>query len=39
MGERVGLVPVRDASSLVDLHDEDGLKVAKALLEQKEQVP
>ena len=39
MGERVGLVPVRDASSLVDLHDEDGLKLAKALLEQKEQVP
>jgi N-acylneuraminate cytidylyltransferase len=38
MGERVGLVPLRDASSLIDLHDEDGLKLAKALLEQKESV-
>lgn len=31
-GDRIGLVPLRDASSLVDLHDEDGVKLAEALL-------
>jgi len=35
LGDRVGLVPVRDASSLVDLHDEDGLRLAQALLQTK----
>jgi len=34
LGERVGLVPLRDASSLVDLHDEDGLRLAEALINQ-----
>ena len=37
LGDRVGLVPVRDLSSLIDLHDDDGLKLAKALLEQERQ--
>lgn len=32
LGERVGLVPVRDASSLVDLREPDGLRLAEALL-------
>jgi CMP-N-acetylneuraminic acid synthetase len=32
LGERVGVVPVRDLSSLVDLHDEDGLLLAERLL-------
>lgn len=32
LGDRIGLVPVRDATSLVDLHDEDGLRLAQALL-------
>lgn len=32
LGDRIGLVPLRDASSLVDLHDEDGFKLAEALL-------
>lgn len=34
-GDRIGLVPLRDASSLVDLHDEDGLKLAEVLLQQR----
>ena len=32
LGQRVGVVPVRDCSSLVDLHDPDGLRLAKLLL-------
>jgi len=32
LGDRIGLIPVRDISSVLDLHDEDGLKLAKALL-------
>lgn len=34
LGDRIGLVPLWDPSSLVDLHDEDGLKLAQALLQQ-----
>ncbi len=33
LGDRIGLVPVRDVSSQVDLHDEDGLRLAQALLQ------
>lgn len=32
LGERVGVVPVRDLGSLVDLHDEDGVRLAELLL-------
>ena len=32
LGRRVGLVPVRDLSSLVDLHDADGRTLAELLL-------
>jgi N-acylneuraminate cytidylyltransferase/CMP-N,N'-diacetyllegionaminic acid synthase len=32
LGEKVGVVPVRDCSSLIDLHDPDGLRLAKLLL-------
>ena len=32
LGDRIGLVPVRDVSSVLDLHDEDGLRLAEALL-------
>ena len=33
LGRHVGVVPVRDLSSLVDLHDEDGLRLAELLLQ------
>lgn len=33
LGERVGVVPVRDPGSLVDLHDEDGMRLAELLLQ------
>jgi N-acylneuraminate cytidylyltransferase len=36
LGDKVGLVPVRDASSMVDLHDEGGFRVAQALLREAE---
>lgn len=36
LGERVGLVPVRDPSSLLDLHDEGGLELTRILLESQE---
>jgi N-acylneuraminate cytidylyltransferase len=39
LGDRVGLVPVRDASSLIDLHDEDGWKLAQALLQPHSEGP
>lgn len=32
LGDRIGLVPIRGASSMLDLHDEDGLKLAQALI-------
>jgi CMP-N-acetylneuraminic acid synthetase len=32
LGERVGVVPVRDPSSLVDLRDDDGRRLAELLL-------
>ena len=32
LGEHVGIVPVRDLSSAVDLHDEGGLRLAELLL-------
>lgn len=35
LGDRIGLVPLRDCASLIDLHDEDGLKLAQALLKEK----
>lgn len=35
LGDRVGLVPLRDAASLVDLHDEEGLRLAEALLQKQ----
>ncbi len=35
-GERVGLVPVHDVSSLIDLHDEHGLRLAQAILKQRD---
>ena len=34
LGDRVGLVPLRDATSLVDLHDEDGMRLAEALVQR-----
>ena len=34
LGDRVGLVPLRDAISLVDLHDEDGMRLAEALVQK-----
>ena len=36
LGDRVGLMPLRDATSLVDLHDEDGMRLAEALLQKKQ---
>lgn len=36
LGDRVGLMPLRDATSLVDLHDEDGMTLAEALLQKKQ---
>ena len=35
LGDQVGLVPLRDAASLVDLHDEDGIRLAEALLQKR----
>jgi len=35
LGDRVGLVPLRDVVSLIDLHDEDGMRLAEALVQQK----
>jgi len=35
LGDRVGLLPLRDTASLVDLHDEDGMRLAEALAQYK----
>ena len=32
LGERIGVVPIRDLSSLIDLHDPDGFELAERLL-------
>lgn len=32
LGDKIGIVPVRDLSSLVDLHDEDGARLAELLV-------
>lgn len=39
IGTRVGLVPLRDASSLIDLHDEDGFRIAQALVAKGDPTP
>jgi hypothetical protein len=35
LGRRVGVVPVRDLSSLVDLRDDDGLHLAEVLVRDR----